>query len=74
MSFYNPIIIINEEAHNVIYFPLNRSRPHNINELVNDPSIAWTVAEERPLMQLILSQGQLINDMLQKLFFRICPG
>ena len=49
-------------------FLLNRSRPHNINELVNDPSIAWTVAEERPLMQLILSQGQLINDMLQKLF------
>ena len=44
MSFYNPIIIINEEAHNVIYFPLNRSRPHNINELLNDPSIAWTVA------------------------------
>ena len=40
MSFYNPIIIINEEAHNVIYFPPNHSRPHNINEFVNDRTIA----------------------------------
>ena len=46
MSFYNPIIIKNEEAHKIFIFRINRSRPHSINELFNDPWIAWTEAEE----------------------------